>query len=114
MKNCESLKSARSNTFGGWGQPLESKKAFTLAETLITLTILGVVAAITVPMLINKQMESANRTKLKKAMAAYEKALNQMIVDNDVKGDIASALNKAGCTITSPYFKKINGDGCRF
>ena len=87
---------------------------FTLAETLITLTILGVVAAITVPMLINKQMESANRTKLKKAMAVYEKALNQMIIDNDVKGDIASALNTTDCTITSPYFKKINGDGCRF
>ena len=89
-------------------------KGFTLAETLITLTILGVIAAITVPMLINKQMEAANRTKLKKAMAAYEKALNQMIVDNDVKNDIASALNTAGCTITSPYFKKINGDGCHF
>ena len=31
-------------------------KGFTLAETLITLTILGVIAAITVPMLINKQI----------------------------------------------------------
>ena len=90
------------------------EKAFTLAETLITLTILGVIAAITVPMLINKQMEAANRTKLKKAMAAYEKALNQMIIDNDVKKDIASALNKAGCTITTEYFKKNDGAGCRF
>ena len=89
-------------------------KAFTLAETLITLTILGVIAAITVPMLINKQMEAANRTKVKKAMANYEKALNQMIIDNDVKGDIAGVLNTVGCTITSPYFKKINGDGCIF
>ena len=93
------------------------KCAFTLAETLITLTILGVVAAITVPMLINRQMEAANRTKLKKAMAAYEKALNQMIIDNDVKTDIASALNTTGCTITSPYFKPIKtatGNNCRF
>ena len=57
------------------------KEGFTLAETLITLTILGVVAAITVPMLINKQTEAANRTKLKKAMAVYEKALNQMIIN---------------------------------
>ena len=46
----------------------QEKKAFTLAETLITLTILGVVAAITVPSLINKQSESVDRTKLKKAM----------------------------------------------
>ena len=64
----------------------EKNAAFTLAETLITLTILGVVAAITVPALINRQMEAANKTKLKKAMAAYEKALNQMIIDNDIKG----------------------------
>ena len=49
-----------------------TKQGFTLAETLITLTILGVVAAITVPSLINKQIESANRTKVKKAMAVYE------------------------------------------
>ena len=54
---------------------------FTLAETLITLTILGVVAAITVPSLINKYIESSNRTKVKKAMAAYEKALNQIIIE---------------------------------
>ena len=90
------------------------EKGFTLAETLITLTILGVVAAITVPSLINKYSESANRTKLKKAMAAYEKALNQMIIDNDIKGDIGDAINKAGCTIATEYFKKIQGSGCYF
>ena len=101
--------------FAGGGQPLESKKAFTLAETLITLTILGVIAAITVPMLINKQMEAANRTKLKKAMAAYEKALNQMIVDNDIKGSVkAWADTVANCGLTNPYFKFINGGNCRF
>ena len=62
---------------------LRMTRGFTLAETLITLTILGVVAAITVPSLINKQIESANRTKVKKAMAVYEKALNQMIENGD-------------------------------
>ena len=93
----------------------KKKAAFTLAETLITLTILGVVAAITVPMLINKQMEAANRTKLKKAMAAYEKALNQMIIDNDIKGSVkAWADTVENCGLTNPYFKFINGGNCRF
>ena len=94
---------------------LRFEKGFTLAETLITLTILGVVAAITVPSLINKQMESANRTKLKKAMATYEKALNQMIIDNDIKSDV-SALNGNTCETTRPYFKSIeNGyTNCQF
>ena len=95
-------------------------KGFTLAETLITLTILGVVAAITVPMLINKQMESANRTKLKKAMAAYEKAINQMIVDNDIKGSITAVEGFSltdNCSGSRPYFKAIKeiaGNNCRF
>ena len=96
----------------------KKKAAFTLAETLITLTILGVIAAITVPMLINKQMEAANRTKLKKAMAAYEKALNQMIIDNDIKSGPISAIEgfraADNCSTSTTYFKKINGDGCRF
>ena len=97
----------------------KKKAAFTLAETLITLTILGVVAAITVPMLINKQMEAANRTKLKKAMAAYEKALNQMIIDNDIKGTITAVEGfKIGqCDISSSYFKTVEilkNDKCRF
>ena len=94
--------------------PTKKEKGFTLAETLITLTILGVVAAITVPSLINKYIESSNRTKVKKAMSAYEKALNQMIIDNDVKGAVGAALNTTNCTITTEYFKKIAGSGCRF
>ena len=94
-------------------------KAFTLAETLITLTILGVIAAITVPSLINKQIESANRTKLKKAMAVYEKALNQMIIDNDLKTNdaIKAEFPTNDCSKTSIYFKpveKVSGNDCRF
>ena len=104
---------------------MKQQKGFTLAETLITLTILGVVAAITVPMLINKQMEAANRTKVKKSMAAYEKALNQMIIENDLKdgaaisafnGAINNGVNALDCVNTRPYFKAIeNGNtNCRF
>ena len=97
----------------------ESFEAFTLAETLITLTILGVVAAITVPSLINKYSEAANRTKVKKAMAAYEKALNQMIIENDIKGTITAVQGFAvgNCDETSKYFKTIEtitNNKCRF
>ena len=93
----------------------EKNAAFTLAETLITLTILGVVAAITVPSLINKQTESANRTKVKKAMASYEKALNQMLIDTDAKGALSSETGYGSdCSKSTEYFKKIAGSGCRF
>ena len=90
---------------------------FTLAETLITLTILGVIAAITVPMLINKQMEAANRTKLKKAMAAYEKAFNQMIIDNDIRTN-QGIIDEFTCEKVRKYFKIAkndpDGNSCRF
>ena len=42
------------------------KKAFTLAEVLITLGIIGVVAAITIPGLITKYQKLATVVKLKK------------------------------------------------
>ena len=61
------------------------KNGFTLAETLITLSILGIVAAITIPSLVGRQIENQNRTKLKKAMATYEKAINNMLIENDLQ-----------------------------
>lgn len=42
------------------------KNAFTLAEVLVTLGIVGVIAAMTLPSLINKYQEKATVTKLKK------------------------------------------------
>ena len=91
----------------------ENKSGFTLQETLITLTILGVVASITIPALIQKYIEATNRVKVKKAMAAYEKAINQMVVEENIAGSI-KAWAGADCSETSKYFKIINGGGCRF
>ena len=43
------------------------KKAFTLAEVLITLGIIGIVAAMTLPTLIGKYQKKQTVTQLKKA-----------------------------------------------
>ena len=51
------------------------------------LTILGVVAAITIPALINRYKEASYRTKVKKAMEVYEEALNHMVIENDIKNN---------------------------
>lgn len=57
------------------------KKAFTLAEVLITLGIIGVVAAMTLPTLIQNNQEKAAVTKLKKIYSllqqSYMFALNE-------------------------------------
>ena len=104
----------------------EKRVAFTLAETLITLSILGIVAAITVPALVGRQIENQNRTKLKKAMTMYEKAINNMLIENDLQTeDSFKAWAKKDATTNSyqeqlGYFKiaemstKEGATSCRF
>ena len=44
----------------------EKNKAFTLAEVLVTLGIVGVIAAMTIPMLITNYQKRLTLTRLKK------------------------------------------------
>ena len=95
------------------------KKGFTLAEVLITLTILGVVAAITVPSILQNQQQSANKTKVKKAIAVYENALEQMRVVNSLANvdALKNYVNKDGsCTTGKSYFKVVKDgtNACTF
>ena len=85
------------------------KNGFTLAETLITVVILGIVAAILVPNLINRQVENANRTKVKKAMASYEKAINFIIFENDIKSteELKEFGEEENCKFSKGYFKTV-------
>lgn len=54
---------------------LKSKRAFTLAEVLITLGIIGVVAALTLPSIIQRKTEKATVVKLQKFASTFENAL---------------------------------------
>lgn len=56
-------------------------KGFTLAETIITLLIIGVVAAITIPALI-KSMPSNNKVMFKKAYNTLSQGVNNLINDD--------------------------------
>ena len=54
---------------------MENKNtAFTLAETLITLGIIGVVAAMTIPNLITEHQKRATVTKLQRAISVINQA----------------------------------------
>jgi len=55
---------------------------FTLAEILITLVIIGVIAAITVPSLINKTNNQEYVSKLKKTYSTLSQATNSIIAEN--------------------------------
>lgn len=58
------------------------KFAFTLSEVLITLVIIGVVAAITVPVLFANYQEKAIKSSLKKNYSALTQALTKYQADN--------------------------------
>lgn len=58
----------------------KNKNAFTLAEVLLTLTILGVVAAITIP-LIQNTIPSTNKALFRKSYLTLQRAIENMLND---------------------------------
>lgn len=62
------------------------KKAFTLAEVLITLGIIGVVAAMTIPTLISNYQKKTAVTRLKQTYAQITTAVEKVANDNGVVG----------------------------
>ena len=82
-----------------------AKKAFTLAEVLITLSILGVVAALTIPALVNRNSDIAAQTKLKKAIAAYETSVAVYMAESGKAN--ASKMMGDACANAESYFKVV-------
>ena len=84
------------------------KKAFTLAEVLSVLIILGVVAVLTIPSTLQRTKERSNRTKIVKAMAAWEQFVPMFLSDNSIFNEeqAAEVFNNAeDCDIVMKYFK---------
>lgn len=63
--------------------PTKAKLAFTLAEVLITLGIIGVVAALTIPSLMSKYHRMTVETKLKKFYSTMNQSIKLSEEDND-------------------------------
>ena len=61
---------------------MKSFRAFTLAEVLITLGVIGVVAAITMPMLIQNHQKHVTENRLKKSFSTLNQALKMSEVEN--------------------------------
>lgn len=68
-----------------------TKKAFTLAEVLITLGIIGVVAAMTIPVLLNSVEERDLKAKWKKEFSTISQAF--MSIKDDHGGNISEYLD---------------------
>lgn len=94
-------------------------KAFTLAEILSVVTILGIVAAITIPSTMHNYDLAKSQGMIRKAATAYEQAINNMSVERGLYSDgaIQEYAGSANCKNLSNYFKqnKINADNsCYF
>lgn len=105
---------------------VKRKKAFTLAEVLITLGIIGIVAALTLPALIASNKEKARVTNLKKIYSQMQNAWNMAIAENgdatnwDLAKTDTGTKNEYGESILDhsgrekfmsyilPYFKVVN------
>ncbi len=88
-----------------------SKFGFTLAEVLITLGIIGIVAAMTLPALINKYREQEIITRVKKTYTSIAQALELVQANYGTPGDNSSlfAKGRTSAEITKELSKYFNG-----
>ena len=111
-------------------------KGFTLAEVLVTLSILGIIAALTIPSLVQNTQDNSYKTAYKKAFSVANQAWMQAmaedkIVTRTIWADSASnatnwnvfksyfnvakdcsSNNNAECWSSLPGDEKLIGSGC--
>ena len=87
------------------GRLKNQRKAFTLAEVLITIGIIGIVAAVTIPALIHNYQARVLETKYKKSVAVIANGIRMMMAQEDALGDVrATKLNEC-------YVMSTTGEG---
>lgn len=84
------------------------KKAFTLAEVLITLGIIGILAALTIPNLIASYQKQQYTTQLKKVYAQFNQVLSQLAEENGCVGDLkCSGLFDSSVDLNKMIYNKF-------
>lgn len=82
----------------------KNKLAFTLSEVLITLGIIGVVAAVTIPTVLQKTQEQQTISALKKAYSTLSNAYTQSVKDNGTPDEWALVDDQDG---SKPMIDKL-------
>ena len=73
-----------------------SKKGFTLAEVLTTLMVIGVVAAMTIPTLMNSTKDQQDKVAFKKAMSVLGQGA-QLMIAKEVECKVTDNVELASC-----------------
>lgn len=96
---------------------MRSLNGFTLAEVLITLGIIGIVAALTMPTLISSYKKQQTVVHLKKVYSLFNQAMLQAVADNGpvASWQFAGAGNENAVNFTNqyiiPYLKVVKNCG---
>jgi len=84
------------------GKIMKKNYGFTLAEVLITLGIIGVVAAMTMPTLINQTRGAQYKTAFKKALSAFSQAVTLNVALDDWNfADLQATVKSDGTSASS-------------
>ena len=76
---------------------MKRKMGFTLAEVLMTLLVIGIVAAITIPMLLNAMEKKDDIVLFKKNLSTLAEALQQVAIRDNVCEKISNNEELAQC-----------------
>ena len=93
------------NNKGRLGILAQREAAFTLAEVLITLGIIGIVAAMTLPSVISKYQEKQTVTQLNATYSLLSQAIERMVDDN---GDISTYGDDERTRVTTLFLMLQN------
>lgn len=91
--------------------PKHFKYAFTLSEVMLVLSVIGVVAALTIPTLMQKTGNSQNVVQLKKVYAVMSQAYLMVAAENGGDASIALAgdgSNSADLNMMNAFIKHLN------
>lgn len=95
---------------------IKKSNAFTLAEVLVTLGVIGVIAAITIPSLIKNYQKASWVAQLKKSYAVFNEGFKLMLSDDAVfKLSETEVFKSAGGSSneTCSYSDDIDSDNCK-
>ncbi len=84
------------------------KKGFTLAEVLITLVIIGVIAAMTIPTLMNSTNNQEFRVGLKKAISTLNQAMSLNYALEGTQVGTTSTLTSASDIVNNLFKKRMS------
>jgi len=106
----------RASKTNNTNSPSKIKKAFTLAEVLITLTIIGVVSAMTIPTMMKNHQAITLSSQFKTAYSLLDNAIKMIVAENPSFYEDIQAASKTGGDgnlagkpeLTTPIMEKLH------